>query len=64
MIEPEDRWEPHEPAVILTGGPDRIYDDNPKPDPRQPVGFAPPSHANTCACPTCDPAWHRDLEHL
>lgn len=42
MIEPEDRWEPHRASVCLTDGPERIYDDDPKPDlVCRPVGFAP-----------------------
>ena len=62
LCEPEDRWEPYPPDVILTGGPDRIYDDDPKPDTHRPVGFAPTRHPATCICPTCDPEWHRELE--
>lgn len=39
MIEPEDRWEPWPVDIRMTGGPDRIYDDDPKPEWRAPVGF-------------------------
>lgn len=42
MIEPEDRWEPYPVHMHLTDGPERIYDDGPKPDlVRRLVGFAP-----------------------
>lgn len=36
---PEDRWEPSEPEVRLTSGPERIYDDEPKPSGVRRVGF-------------------------
>lgn len=37
---PEDRWEPWQtPDVHLTNGPDRIYDDDPKPNGTRRVGF-------------------------
>ncbi|WP_269304896.1 hypothetical protein [Aeromicrobium sp. HA] len=36
---PEDRWEPCEPRVELSGGPERIYDDEPKPNTTRRVGF-------------------------
>lgn len=37
---PEDRWEPCEPPrVEFTSGPDRIYDDDPKPNGTRRVGF-------------------------
>ncbi len=40
MIEPEDRWEPWRIDIHLTGGPERIYDDNPTQEPpRRQVGF-------------------------
>jgi len=38
-IDHVDRWNPWGVQVMLTGGPDRIYDDAPKPDRRPPVGF-------------------------
>ena len=39
--DPLDPWvREARPHVVLTGGPERIYDDSPKPDkPRPPLGF-------------------------
>lgn len=35
-----ERWETPRADAMLTAGPERIYDDQPKPDrPRTPVGF-------------------------
>jgi hypothetical protein len=45
VIDPIDRWEPWDPHLELTDGPQRVYDDNPEPDPpHQPVGFVIPAH--------------------
>ena len=43
MIPPEDRWEPWPTHTTLTGGPERIYDNNPTTDTPRPVGFKPPT---------------------
>lgn len=40
LQEPADRWEPWTPEIRLSGGPERIYDDSPKPEPPlEPFGF-------------------------
>ena len=37
---PEDRWEPWQtPDIHVLDGPDRIYDDDPKPNDTRRVGF-------------------------
>ena len=57
MPEPTDAWEPHPVDVVLTGGPDRIYDDNPKADEsRPPFGFRAHDPRECCAA-CCDPEW-------
>ena len=39
FTEPEDRWTPQTGSVLLTGGPERIYDDKPTEDTPRPAGF-------------------------
>lgn len=39
---PEDRWQPPEVALHLTGGPGRIYDSDPTEHTPRPVGFVVP----------------------
>lgn len=43
----EDRWHPWGGQPVLTGGPERIYDEAPKPEWRTHVGFVRPSNNDT-----------------
>lgn len=43
LLNPIDRWESEDTtAVTITGGPERVYDEDPKPSPSYRVGFGVP----------------------
>lgn len=44
MIDPVDRWEPCLTEIRMTGGPERIYDDQPTEHHPKPVGFTAALH--------------------